>query len=397
MAICRHLDGMPLAIELAAAQSRFLTPDAILKRLEHRFQSLRGGARDAPARQQTLRSTIDWSYNLLADGEKTLFARLAVFRGGRSLEAIEAVCADDLPMDVFDGLAALVDKSMIRQLEDQLGEPRFVMLETIQEYALERLTESGEAETMRQRHARYFADFARRAEPHLETTRQQEWYRRLETELDNLRAALSWSLAGAAPELGCQILHSLHYFWLYQGYHIEWQRWIDHALEYSDDLPPLTRGKLFIDAGVTAYNVLRDYQLCETFATRAEAVFHELGEEYLMARARIVCTAGQLGQEYDYRSLLKTIDSAASILRKLNRLPLLAHCYNFRGEIAKANEDYDQAQFGYLESLKICREIGNRRRESMMLGNLGGIAILQRTVWSSPRILEGWSQAHGRA
>ena len=139
VAICRHLDGMPLAIELAAALSRFLTPGAILKRLDSRFDSLRSGARDAPARQQTLRNTIDWSYDLLAGGEKMLFARLAVFRGGRSLEAIEAVCADDLPMDVFDGLAALVDKSMIRQLEDQLGEPRFVMLETIQEYALERL------------------------------------------------------------------------------------------------------------------------------------------------------------------------------------------------------------------------------------------------------------------
>ena len=259
MAICSHLDGMPLAIELAAAQSRFLSPDAILKRLENRFQSLKGGLRDAPARQQTLLNTIDWSYNLLSPGEKTLFARLSVFRGGRSLEAIEAVCADGLPMDVFDSLAALVDKSMIRQLEDKLGEPRFVMLETLQEYALERLAESGEAETMRQRHARYFADFVRRAEPHLETARQQEWYSRLETELDNIRTALNWSLAGAAPELGCQMLHDLHFFWIYRGYHVEWQRWIDHALEYNDDLTPFSRGRLFIDAGVAAHMVLMDY------------------------------------------------------------------------------------------------------------------------------------------
>ncbi len=388
LAICRHLDGMPLAIELAAAQSRFLTPDAILKRLENRFQSLTGGARDAPTRQQTLRNTIDWSYNLLNSGEKLLFARLSVFRGGRSLEAIEAVCADDLPMDVFDGLAALVDKSMIRQLEDKLGEPRFVMLETLQEYALERLTESGEAETMRQRHARYFADFAQRAEPHLETARQQEWYSRLETELDNLRAAFSWSLTGAAPELGCQILYDMVYFWWIQGHHVEWQRWINHALEYRDDLSPLIRGRLFINAGSAAYFVLRDYQRCETFAAQAEAIFRDTGEDYSLARARIVRTSGQLGQGHDYSSLLKSMDSATAILRQLNELPMLAISLNMRGEIAKAHGDYDQAQLSYLESLKICRDIGNRRRECVMLENLSQIAVYKEAYGQAEEYLK---------
>ena len=388
VAICRRLDGMPLAIELAAAQSRFLTPDAILKRRKNRFQSLRGGTRDAPARQQTLSNAIDWSINLLSPDEKLLFARLSVFRGGRSLEAIEAVCAEDLPMDVFDGLAALVDKSMIRQLEDQLGEPRFVMLETLQEYALERLSESGEAETLRQRHARYFADFAQRAEPHLETARQQEWYSRLETELDNLRAALSWSLAGAAPELGCQILHDMIYFWWTQGHHVEWQRWVDHALEYSADLTTLMRGRLFIDASSVAYFVLRDYRRCETFAAQAEAIFQELGEDYSLARARILHTSGQFGQGHDYSSLLKSMDSAAAILRQLNQLPMLAINLNMRGEIAKVYEDYDQAELSYLESLKICRGIGNRRRECIMLENLGQMAIYREAYGQAEAYLK---------
>ena len=129
--ICQRLDGVPLAIELAAALSRFLTPETILARMDNRFESLKGGTRDAPARQQTLRNAIDWSYELLEPAEKTLFARLAVFQGGLSLDAIEAVCGEGLPVDVFDELAALVDKSMIRQIEDANDEPRFVMLETI--------------------------------------------------------------------------------------------------------------------------------------------------------------------------------------------------------------------------------------------------------------------------
>ena len=192
--ICVRLDGLPLALELAAARLKLLTPRTLLSRLVRRLDTLTGGAQDLPARQQTLQNTIAWSYDLLNEGEKTLFARLAVFRGGCSLEAIEAVCSEDLPLEVFDGLASLVDKSLIQQRATRQGDPRFLMLETILEYAGERLAESGQAETIRRWQAEYFVRLAERAEPELRQAQHRYWFRLLETEYDNMRAVLDWSL-----------------------------------------------------------------------------------------------------------------------------------------------------------------------------------------------------------
>ena len=160
--ICTRLDGLPLAIELAAARSKLLSPQAMLERLSSRLKALTGGARDLPARQQTIRGTIDWSYNLLDEGEKTLFARLGIFVGGWTLEAAEAVCGESLPMEVFDGLESLTDKSLIRQTEGQGDEPRFMMLETLREYAAEKLLETDEAQRIRDRHLEYFLGLAER-------------------------------------------------------------------------------------------------------------------------------------------------------------------------------------------------------------------------------------------
>src|SRR5215211_4869243 len=179
--ICARLDGLPLAIELAAARVKLLPPRAMLGRLGRRLKLLSGGARDLPERQRTLRGAIEWSHNLLDEGEKTLFARLAIFSGGRTLEAIEAVCdaQGDLPMDAFDGVSSLVDKSLLTQEEGPDGEPRFVMLETIHEYAREKLRESGEAEEIARVHAEYFLALAEEAEPQLTGPEQVEWMERL--------------------------------------------------------------------------------------------------------------------------------------------------------------------------------------------------------------------------
>ena len=186
----------PLAIELAAGRSKLLSPQALLPRLRNRLKLLVGGARDRPARQQTLRGTITWSYDLLDKAEKTLFRRLAVFVGGCTLEASEAVCNahGDLEIDTLDGVASLVDKSLLRQGAQANGEPRLLMLETIREYTLECLAESGEAEAMRRRHAIFFLQLAEEADPKVRSAEQSTWYRRLEVEHDNLRAALRWTL-----------------------------------------------------------------------------------------------------------------------------------------------------------------------------------------------------------
>jgi predicted ATPase len=193
--ICLRLDGLPLAIELAAARIKLLPPEALLARLEKRLPLLAGGPRNLPARQRTLEDTILWSYDLLDGEEQRLFRRLAVFDGGCKIPAIEAVDSPgDRDWKVLDGVFSLVDKNLLRQVEQQDGGIRLAMLETIREYALERLQETNEGEAVRRAHARYYLSLAEEAEPELTTAQQMRWLDLLETEHNNLRAALSWSL-----------------------------------------------------------------------------------------------------------------------------------------------------------------------------------------------------------
>src|SRR5581483_7454973 len=195
-AICLHLDGLPLAIELAAARIKLLSPQALLQRLTHRLAVLTGGMQDAPVRQQTLRNTIEWSYNLLAAAEQRLFRRLAVFVGSFTLEAVEAVSAafDEGAEQALEGVASLIDKSLLQQTELEGDEPRFVMLETIREFALERLASGGEMEQTRRAHADYYLRLIEDAETCLYGAEQGQWFDRLEREHDNLRAVLNWSM-----------------------------------------------------------------------------------------------------------------------------------------------------------------------------------------------------------
>jgi tetratricopeptide (TPR) repeat protein len=214
-AICARLDGLPLAIELAAARVKLFAPDAILARLEKRLSLLTGGARDLPARQQTLRGAIDWSHNLLDDAERGLFRRLSIFSGGWTFDAAEAICDPDgeLGLDVADGLISFVDKSLVRRDEMPDGEPRFRMLETIREYARERLTEHAEGDIVARRHGTFFADLVLRAEPELLGADQAIWLDRLETERDNVRAALHWAVDAGEVELALRAAGSLWRFW----------------------------------------------------------------------------------------------------------------------------------------------------------------------------------------
>src|SRR6266540_570334 len=222
--LCYRLDGLPLAIELAAARVKLFPPQALLARLDERLKFLTGGARDLPERQQTMRNTIDWSYHLLGDGEQTLFARLGVFVGGCTLEAAEAVCngADDLPIEVVDGIAALVDQSLLRQVEAPDGAARFMMLETIREYALERLEASGGAERLRQQHAVYYQTLGAAAYYQaLDTGIGLAWKASalcLQPEYDNLQAALAWSQTTAGDAEGAlQLALALNVVWILRG------------------------------------------------------------------------------------------------------------------------------------------------------------------------------------
>jgi predicted ATPase/class 3 adenylate cyclase len=236
--ICVRLDGLPLAIELAAVRVKLLPPENILQRLEsNRLKILAGGARDLPERQQTLRGAIDWSYALLAEDERTLFARLAVFSGGCTMEAMEEICGTE---DALEGAESLLDKSLIRREEPGRGEPRFAMLETIHEYARERLGERTDAETTHRRHARYFLALAEESEPRLGGPEQVAWFERLETENDNLRAAISWAIGHGEAELGLRLVQALRPFWYARGHYVEGRGWVARFL---GDL-----GELYVDA-----------------------------------------------------------------------------------------------------------------------------------------------------
>ncbi len=247
--ICAGLDGLPLAIELAAARLKLLPPQALLERLAQPLHVLTSGARDAPARQQTLRNTIAWSYDLLSAQERCLFRRLAVFAGGCTLEAVEAVC--EAPGDetgkVFDGVASLIDKSLVQQRAQREEEPRLVMLETIREYALECLESAGETEAIRQAHAAYYLALAEEAAPELQGPQQATWLERLELEHDNLRAALEWFIErggpGSSREMALRLGGALSEFWIVRGLFSEGRTFLERVLAGSEGVGASMKAK----------------------------------------------------------------------------------------------------------------------------------------------------------
>ncbi|MDP8921986.1 MAG: helix-turn-helix domain-containing protein, partial [Chloroflexota bacterium] len=233
--VCLRLDGLPLALELAAAHVRHLAPQAMRRRLESRLRLLTGGARDLPARQRTLRDTIAWSYDLLDDAERRLFRRLSVFVGEWSLEAAEVVCeaSGDLGLDVLDGVVSLADKSLLRHGATRDAEPRFAMLETIREYGLEQLGAAGEEAGIRRRHLAWYADLAERGQTGMHGPDGADWTRRLAAEVDNFRAALAWSLADADPSsahVGLRMAGALFQYWLFRDHVVEGRRWLESTL-----------------------------------------------------------------------------------------------------------------------------------------------------------------------
>jgi predicted ATPase/DNA-binding CsgD family transcriptional regulator len=296
--ICQRLDGLPLAIELAAARSKLFPPAVLLQRLEKRLPLLTGGARDLPARQQTLRDTIDWSYQLLDRTTQTLLQQLGVFASGFTLDAAEAVCGDfrlpilDYGLDaeaetipnpkskiqnVLEGLAALADQSLLQLIHDGVGSPRFMMLETLREYALERLEQSGDAPALRQGHAAYYLRLAEQVEPDLRGTDRRVWLDQLEGEHANLRAALTWALAQGATEVAARLASALGIFWDVR-HRREGRDWLAAALASGAALPPAVRAKALHTAGWLA-RAQYDQAVAITLLEESLALYRDLGDE----------------------------------------------------------------------------------------------------------------------
>jgi predicted ATPase/class 3 adenylate cyclase len=276
--ICISLDGLPLAIELAAARAKLLSPQALLARLEQRFDLLTGGPRDQPVRQQTLRATIDWSYGLLGPDEQTLFARLAVFAGGCTLDAAETVCGAD---GLLTMLSTLIDNNLLRQEEQPDGEPRFRMLESIRAYANERLAESEEADALRRRHSEYFLALAEQIREWERNAENIDWLA-LERELDNFRNALDWLKSAGEQELAVRLVVGLANLWQTTGRHSEGNRWVDWALEVGAGVSPSLQARVRLAAAGVAWRRSQLERAWE-FAEDALARFRELDDRLYVA------------------------------------------------------------------------------------------------------------------
>ena len=343
--ICVRLDGLPLAIELAAARVRLFPPQALLARLGSRLKLLTGGARDLPARQQTLRGAIDWSYSLLQPDEQVLFARLAVFVGGRTFEAIEAVCNPEGMLDVLAGVESLVEKNLLRQEEGPGGEPRFVMLETIHEYARERLELSGEGADLRQRHAEYFCQVAEAAAAEFEGAHQGAALARLATEQDNLRAALMWALERREGETSLRLASALGYFWNASG-----------QLQVSE-------GRQWLEAA-----------LAMTLPAQA-AVLAAGPASALRAKALHRATFAAIVQG-DYGAARQRVEEALALSRARADTPAIAQSLNILGMLAGAQGDFATAGERHAEALALARELDDPLGLATLLNDVGWHAYL---------------------
>ena len=385
--ICRRLDGLPLAIELAAARSRLLPPQTLLARLESRLQLLKGGSHDLPTRQQTLRATIDWSYALLEPDQQALLAWLAVFTGGCTLEAAEAVCDMNRDLDVLAGLDVLVNKNLLAPRDDVEGERRVVLLETMREYALERLAERDEAETIARRHADYFLRLAEQAEPELLGPRQGLWYERLEADLDNFRAALAWFLAHEQAEAAARLAAMLTPLWWSRGHGSEGLRWLDAALERRGNLLPPTLAKALLAKAGLLLEIGDHHGQAPMLLEESLALFRELKDEAWTVRAvsRLGWAVRRAG-ELDRGLALQ--EQAVALARKQTDTWSLALALNNLGFSLLRAGDYVRAQEMLEESRVLCQAAGEPEGIAAALQGLAEVALVEGDHTRASLLLE---------
>jgi predicted ATPase/serine/threonine protein kinase len=372
--VCIRLDGLPLAIELVAARLKLLSPADMLARLEHRLSLLTGGARDLPARQQTMRAAISWSYDLLDESEQKLFRRLSVFVGGCTLAAIEAICgtADDLGIDLLEGLASLVDKSMLRQVGQSKNEKRFKMLETIREFGREQLLESAEAESLQHRHALFFLDLALRAEPFLTGPEQVVWLERLESEHNNLRAALGWALETGEREIGLRLAGTLWRFWEVRGHQSEGRDWLVSLLEGSEGASNSVRARAFLRAGGLERDQGNYVQARQLFQNGL-ALYQELGDKWGVA-ATLNGLGDMAHQQVNYTEATARYSEALALFKEIDNQQAVSYVLNNLGNVARDEGDYERAAEIHTEALAIFRNLGDKRALATSLYNLGEVA-----------------------
>lgn len=421
--IVQRVDGLPLAIELVAVRLRSLAPADLAQRLERRLPLLTRGARDAPARHQTMAAAIDWSYQLLTEPEQLVYRRFAVFDGGARLDAVEAVCGHDLAADVLDLMQSLVEKHLIQSVEAGDGETRFRMLETVREHGIDRLVEAGEERQARDLHMIWWARFAERAKPELTGADQERWVRRIAEDHDNVRAALRWAIGTGDAAAAHGITAGLIRFWALRGYLLEARDWFDAALALGEDQVTQARAEALLGAGVIAC-FLGDYATAKRHTERAFPIFEQLGDgrgmgsvfgnlgliadvqghydeartlyQEALGRFRAVGDVTQAGymlgnlgmiayDRGDYAQAIALHREALAGWRELNDTDSIAHSLSALGQSACALGDYGEATRLQIEALELREALGNESGIAKCLECLAEIATAtaeaERAAW----------------
>ena len=402
--ICARLDGLPLAIELAAARIKHFSPQALLSRLEQGLAILTGGARDLPARHQTLRGTIDWSYELLSLEEQQLFRRFAVFVDGCTWEAAEQVCtpAGGLKGDILEGLASLVDKSLLRQEDQDESETRFWMLQVLREFGLECLANTGELEATRTAHALYYLRRAEEAEPHLRGSEPGKWLAQLEQEHENQRAALTFLLERAGMRAGSEgeeewaeqsmrLCGALFWFWNIHGYYREGRSFLEQALAVREGATASVQIKVLYAASVLAI-IQDDFERAEALCKESLALSRELGDILNMSTAlsQLGFVAWARCQYVESRAFL---EEAVSLFQELGDTWNRARSLAYLARTYAAQGEYDRAEALAKQSLELSRALDNKGRIAIALYELARVSFLAQDDFAQAQTLAEQSLA----
>ena len=402
--ICSRVDGLPLAIELAAARVKLLPLSGILARLQSRLQLLTAGPRDLPERQQTLRNTIDWSYDLLNEAEQKLVRRLSVFWGGCTLEGAEAVCntQGDLGADILELMSSLVDKSLVQQPEQGNDEPRFRMLETIREYSMERLEKSGEDAATKRAHAAYCLVIAEEGNPELKEAERAEWLNRCDIEHDDFRAALDWLLQTRDLDWGFRFCMALFRFWDMREHSAEGRARLEQILQLAGSEYPRERAKttLFLGAFSTAQG---DFVASDRYIKQSIAIYREVEDPSGIAVAlnASAITARDWG---DYATAKINFEESLAYWREIEDQVATARCLHNLGNVSKISGDYARARMALAEAIEIFEALGDQSGAAWALNQQGDVAkeqgdligargLYQRALFTFRSAADRWGTA----
>ncbi|HSL31759.1 MAG TPA: tetratricopeptide repeat protein [Anaerolineales bacterium] len=384
--ICSQLEGLPLAIELIAARVKTLSIEQIAARLDDRFALLTSGSRIAPSRQQTLRATLDWSYELLTEPERELFRQLSVFAGGFTLEALESVALLDANQSILDALSRLVDKSLL--LVEQQDQPRYRFLEPIRQYARDKLSETGDSNLIQDRHLSYYLRVAEEAEPYLFGAWQQDWKNRLELDHDNLRVALAWSLESNQNEAGLKMAGALAWFWHGKGHLSEGNLWLEKILASGIGNQGKERAKALRASSILLTGT-GDYIRARGFAESSMKLYREIGDHRGagLVLADLGASLHWGGKEED---AIESLEESLHLLRATGERWEIAYALLWLGDTWFRMGDIERAATSWEESLRLTRELGD---DYLMGWSLGGLADVARLRGDYKRAAEMFKES----